>query len=154
VGTLSSALNDTNQVVRHAAAYALGEIGWEAAAAAPALVESLGDTDQGVRQSAENSLVRMSYAAAPALLSALLGSDASRQSAAGGVVRRHPELRAAVMPGLLEMAGAVAPERRLQAIRGLGAIGSSVRDVRERLSAAANDPDERVREAARKILEK
>jgi HEAT repeat protein len=54
---LVEALADDNAAVRQAAARALGEIGPEASAAAPALTRALGDPNTGVREDAALALV-------------------------------------------------------------------------------------------------
>lgn len=106
---LGRALKNRDPRVRYRAAAALGVLGPSAAAAAPALLEALGDEglDSGVGAAAGEAYARVAMEPLPGLLAALKeGSPEVRRNAAcamavlgAGARRAGPELRAAAAEG-------------------------------------------------------
>ena len=145
---LISALNETNGLVRHAAAYGLGEMGPRAEEAVPSLIGRLGDTDQEVRSSSASSLLLIGYPSIAAMSNIVDHGDASsREAAVVEFLRFYRSLRSMVPP-LIKMAHAEEPEVRRGAIAALGVMRSADNDTIHNFKAACHDPALEVRLAA------
>lgn len=75
VPSLIEGLNDKNPEYRREAALALSEIGPEAAASVPALINAFKDSDWTVREAAADALGKIKVGAVPALINALKDND-------------------------------------------------------------------------------
>ena len=147
VEPLISALQDSDEGVRQAAAEALGQIG-DARAVEP-LVAALKDSDEGVRQAAAEGLGQIGDARAVEPLIAALGdSNRDMRRAAAGALGQIGDARA-VEPLVAALKESESYLRRAAA-EGLGKIGDA-RAV-EPLVAALKDSDEDVRQAAATVL--
>ena len=145
---LINALNENNPLVRHAAAYALGEVGPRAEKAVPSLISRLEDTDAEVRSSSASSLLLIGYPSITAMSNIVDHGDASsREAAVLEFVRFYRSLRSMVPP-LIKMAHAEAPEIRRSAITALGVMHSADNDTIQTFRAACGDPALEVRLAA------
>jgi HEAT repeat protein len=141
-------LNDDNPLVRHAAAYALGEMGPRAENAVPSLISKLGDTDSEVRSSSATSLLLIGYPSVAAMSNVVDHGDASsRQAAVVEFLRFYRSLRSMVPP-LMKMAHAEQPEVRRSAITALGLMRSAEHDTIQTFKNACHDPVLNVRLAA------
>ena len=144
-------LKDKNPAIRKAAARRLGEIGPEAKAAVPALVEALKDKDdESLREAALMSLIKINpnpKTVIPAFIEAL--KDTSRfvrYLAASALDRFGSEARAAV-PNLIELLSNKKEdvEVRREAARTLGRIGSEAKPAVPALIEALKDADDSIR---------
>jgi HEAT repeat protein len=154
---LREALTDDCAFVRSTAAAALGNLAEDPGACVPALAPLLGDPSHRVRAAAADALGAFGEEAEPAVpaLTALLQDphlDTACRAAAALAGRGRPS--AEVIEGLLALARRPEPGARLQGLYSLTALGAPSREVVEALrSAAANDPDEQVREAGARGLQ-
>lgn len=122
VPVLIDALSDKNLEVRHAAAYALGEVGPDAQAAVPGLIPLLNETNAPLRASVAYSLSRIGLPDLPSLLEVLShGDSAARDAAAKVLLQYHQELRQALF-AFFRQGSAESAEVRQQALDNLGTV--------------------------------
>jgi HEAT repeat protein len=149
---LTQALSDKTPVVRHAAAYALGEIGPEAESAVPELIAALKDQDSQVRSSTAYSLMLIGTPTVAALSNVIDHGDANaRDAAVREFIRFYRSLRT-IVPPLLKMAHAEPAGSRRTALETLGAIRAADDATITTLIGALQDPDVDVRLAAARAL--
>jgi HEAT repeat protein len=160
VPALTDALAHEDEAIRRLASHALGEIGPEARAALPALTDALDDSRLPVRLTAAMAVQRIapeSKAHVPVLIEAMRMGE-------GGVIVAVGEMGAQAttlgeqrptwaVPTLIGLLKDRRPGVRRLAAEALGRIAPDAPDVRSALESAAQDPDDRVRAAAREALE-
>ncbi|NES98056.1 MAG: HEAT repeat domain-containing protein, partial [Desertifilum sp. SIO1I2] len=150
IPVLTSALEDSDALVRRSAAYALGKIGAEAKSAIPALTSALQDPDDSVRRSAASALGRMgaeAKSAIPALTSALQDPDNSvhvRINAAGALVKIGAEAKSAI-PALILALQDPDDSVRMNATFVLASMGAEAKSAIPALILVLQDPDDSVR---------
>ena len=149
-----AALTDGSVQVRKMAASALGEIGPDARQAIPALIQALGDVDEGVRRRVALSLGEMgaeARSAAPALILTLRdGSSSVRRWAAAALGEIGPTAPAAI-PALI--AALAQDDMRDRAVVVAALVKMGGRAV-PRLVEALRHADPRIRCLAARALAK
>jgi HEAT repeat protein len=151
---LAEALQDPHQAVREEAAHALGKLGAEAAAAAPALVAALDDPTFAPRVEASWALWRTSGEAetSVAVLIAQLEDFNDADTAAWVLGEIGPQAKPAI-PALVELLASDDEGERLHAVQALGKIGQGSPDVEAALEKCLQDEAESVRTAADQALQ-
>jgi HEAT repeat protein len=149
---LIAALSETNAVVRHAAAYGLGEMGPAAESAVPGLIAALEDQDPTVRSSTAYSLSRIGHPTLLALSNVIDHADASaREVAVKEFIWFHRSLKG-MSPALNKMAHAPDAGSRRLAVEALGAAHVADDSTLGTFVALLEDPVDEVRVAALKAL--
>ncbi len=158
VPALREALKDRDKEVRRSAAYALEQIGAEAASAVPELKEALKDRDKKVRRSAAYALEQIGAEAAsavPELKEALKDRDKEVRRSAANTLQEIGAEAASAVPELREALKDDDKEVRRTTAYTLELLGaeaaSAVPDLR---AAVHNDSDKEVRRSAIYALEK
>jgi len=132
------------------AAVSLGELGAEAATAAPALADALASRDEDLRRGAAYALGRIGPAAVPAVRRALAHRDESTRRQA---VEALGWVGPSAVPVLVEaLADGQALVRRAAA-RALGRLGPAANQATPALLQTASDRDSEVRAAAAEALQ-
>lgn len=152
ITTLIEALDEKDSKTRHAAAYALGEIGPAAVTAVPALVRSLNDQDQAVRNSAAYSLTTIGT---PGFLALLDVVEQSSEPARGVATRMLTNAHLAQLKAsseFLRMTHDESPARRQRALEALGVIRVAGSLAIHASLEALDDPVMEVRLAAIRTL--
>jgi HEAT repeat protein len=145
-------LNDPDYNVRHATAYALGQIGPPALAAAPSLVQRLGEKNESIRSSSYYSLNRIGAVAGPAVLKLVReGHGEDRRNAAKALVAVHPRGQL-TLPVLLELARDTDAASRAVAIESLMGLRITHPDAMSVYVAGLADTNAAVRLAAANAL--
>jgi len=138
--------------VRHAATYALGEIGPPALPAVPALIRHLSDANPNVRASTRYSLSRIGPAAGPMVLK-LVEQDRgeARRAAATAltVIQLHKPLALSALAGMSHDADS---ESRRAAIEAMTFLRLAAPEAISIYLAGLNDTDSRVRLVATRAL--
>jgi HEAT repeat protein len=151
---LITALRDSDPVVRHCAAYAVGEAGPSGLAAVPALISSLLDTNEQVCSSAAYSLSVLGNPGVPALIATMeKGDSAARVAAAKVVLGLYFEVPT-LTPALARMARDTNSVAGQQALQTLNAIRTNDALAIKTLVAALGDPVANVRLTAIQALSK
>lgn len=149
IPALKTALSDDDREVRRMASYALGELGSDARSALPFLVGALGDDEQSVRLSAAFAIAKIdpeSQAYVPILIEAMRSGDGGVIVAVGQMGERA-EWAVPVLVSLLTDDPRPGIRRiAAEALNHTAAISQNARLALQR--AAAQDEDDRVREAA------
>ena len=129
-------LSDPAADVRRKAAYTLGRIDANPATVVDALVAALADADNDVRQTAAESLPKMSKAAVPALIQALQGNKADLKPIA---IRILGQIGAEAAPAIPELKAFLLEGKTLAdpAAEALASIGAKA--LPELTAAAASD---------------
>lgn len=149
---LIALLDDSNPDIRHAATYALGEIGPPALAAVPALVKRVGEKNESLRSSALHTLSRIGPIAGPAILRMIQEDRGeTRRSAARALVAVHPRGQL-TLPVLVEMAHDPEATSRAAAIEALTGLHITHGDAMTVYVGGLNDTNPAVRLAAAKAL--
>jgi len=149
---LTIALSDTNAVVRHAAAYGLGEIGLAAEPAVPELIEALQDPDPTVRSSTAYSLAIIGFPSLLALSNVIDHADADARAVAVKEFFRFYRSLRLMTPALNKMAHAQDAASRRLAIEALGSLRAADEASLNTLILSLKDPVEEVRLAALRSL--
>jgi hypothetical protein len=153
VPALVEMLRHGNSSQAYAAAAALGQMEKAADAVAPALIEALHAPVADVRRAAARSLGQLGKAAFPAFknANALHDPDAdARRMVIEAVSWMGPDAVAVLIAALKDTSPAV----RRAAARALGNLGAEARSAILALETAASDPQEDVRAAAGKALQR
>lgn len=116
VPILIEALKDKNVEVRHAAVYALGEIGAEAESAVPLLIPFLGETNEPLRNSTVYTLSRIGPSEISTLISLLNNGDARTREAAEKVLLQSFSSMHRAMPVLERLSKDDSPAVREQTL--------------------------------------
>lgn len=154
---LAGLLSDSDEKTQSEAAFALAEIGPDAAAAVPALTKAL-EGEGPVRFAAAYALGRIGKAAIkakPALLKQLDGDDNLALVSAWALAHIHPECptcQEKALPVLIAGLDDLSPEFRSEAASGICCFGEAAKGAVEKLKKALSDPDEEVRDAAATAL--
>ncbi len=153
VPALLKRLQGSEVAVRVEAAREIGDLGEQAKAAVPALVEALGDPAAPMRKAAAAALGSIGApAAVPALTKALRDPDAKvRWQAAEALGQIGPKASAAVPELVTVLQGKDVPMRSVAA-DALGAIGWEARAAIPTLKEALKDPEQGVRLTAATAL--
>jgi HEAT repeat protein len=149
---LIKALEDQDPAIRHAAAYALGEIGPDAESAIPALIQSLSDKNEQVRDSSRNSLSTIGGPAIIALFDASAHGSETVRKAAAAALEKLDSLAPGTTPPLIKMAQGGAPARRCEAIETLGSFRARSRLAITAMTGLLADPLPEIRLAAVRFL--
>jgi HEAT repeat protein len=137
---------------RRYAAEALGQLGPAAAVVMPALIDTLGDANSRVRQSAAWALEEIGPTAVSALITALGGGDMWVRRSAAAVLGRIGSVTEEVVPALITALGDGDTWVRRSAVEALGRIGPATVEVMPALIAALGDGDTWVRRSAVEAL--
>src|ERR1019366_5729632 len=146
IPALVEALKDTDESVRGAAAFALGNIPGDRQVAVPALVKALQDENGSVRNYAAKSLGMIGQSpelAVPALVGALKDDRDSRYFTTDALIKFGPAARTAV-PDLIVLLKGNDPYLPSYAAKVLGAIGphaQAAAPTLARMLSATNDQD-------------
>ncbi|MSU59710.1 MAG: HEAT repeat domain-containing protein [Pedosphaera sp.] len=141
-------LKEPNQRVRHAAAYALGQVGAPALPAAPALIRSAADPNGEVRGSSLYSLSRIGPAAGPVALKVVQENRGElRRAGALALVALHPRGQL-TLPVLVEMFRDPDPASRAIAIEALMKLTVTHTNAMDVYFAGLKDTNAAVRLAA------
>lgn len=160
VPSLITELNNGKPHVRKHSAWALGEIGENAAPAVLALADALRDKDNGVRQEAAWALGRMGERAAPAISSLAIalrdesGNKDLHWTAAYALGRMGKKATPAVRMLIIALKKDEDEHVRSEAADTLGIIGEEAAPAIPALTDALKDKDEHVRSEAAKAIEK
>ena len=150
VESLVAALKDQNEDVRKAAARTLGDMGPNAKAAVPALIDGL--KDENLRFNAAIALGQIGTASIAPLIEALKDHEEDvRKSAASALGQIGPDAKAA-RPHLVDVLEDENAAVRASAARALGQIGPIV-EAFLHLIDALEDPNDHVSESAAHALE-
>lgn len=151
VSVLIPALKIRNERVRQRAARGLGEVA--TADAVPALIDSLNDADQFVREYSRAALINVGRPAVPHLIRRIETSRMERihQGAAGVLENLGTEAHAAV-PALVGASEDSVPETRIAAAKALAAIDPDGEAVVSALIKLLVDRESSVRAAAATAL--
>lgn len=152
VPALTEALQSPDPDVLRAAAYALGEIGPDAAGAVPALIRLLESPNSEVRSAAANTLPRIVPPALASLRKVVEDGTADARGAAVQVLLEHQRALWLSTRALVKMAQAREPAVRRQALEALGTIRLPSTPALNALTAALLDPEPEVRVAAADAL--
>ncbi len=147
-----SALRSPVTNLHHAAVYALGEMGTNAAPALPEVLGCLGHPLEEVRASASHTLTQIGTPALEPLLERVRGKRGIERRAAAQVLPRICSTPRIVLPPLLIMLDDPDPESRHQALESLLAVAPWHQDVARALTNLVHDTDERIRSAAAEAL--
>ncbi len=139
VPALLESLKSSQASIRRNAAFALGELGPDAAPAVDALAHALrNDTDIEVRRNAAFALGEIGTAALPVLLKSLNDKNSRvRRNVASALVRIGPP----AIPALIPMLDAPNPIIRKNAAGILGRIGPKAKTAVPALEKHLDDPD-------------
>ena len=149
---LTRALSDKDPVVRHAAAYGLGEIGPNAEQSVPDLIQNLADADPSVRSSTAYSLMMIGYPSVAELSNLIDHADQNaREAAVTEFIRFYRSLLGVTRP-LIKMAHAEPAASRRQALQALGAIRAADDATINTFIGALSDPVVEVRLTGLKAL--
>jgi HEAT repeat protein len=147
-------LADDDAKVRQEAVHALRRIGPGGAAAVPALVRALCDTDELTADRAAGALGAIGAGAVPALIEAL-SDPRTRRRAAEALGRVGADAATAVRPLLALLGDTTANwDERSNAAEALGGIGASAPAAIPDLARGLADPDETVRRECAEALGK
>ena len=151
VPALLQMLRRGNSSQAYAAAVALGQMENEAERIAPALIAALHAPAADVRRAAARSLGQLGKAAFPALKKAMQDPDAEvRRMVIEALSWMGPD----AVPALIDALKDTSPAVRRAAARALGNLGAAAQRARSALETAASDPQEDVRAAAAKALQR
>jgi HEAT repeat protein len=137
----------------YAAAVALGQMGTDANAIAPALIEALHAPADDLRRAAARSLGQLGKASFPAFQKANVLQDRNAETRRL-VVEALSWMGPDAAPALIAALKDDSPAVRRAAARALGNLGAKAQAAREALEKAASDPQEDVRAAAGKALQR
>ena len=150
---LIRALKHERAPVRHMAAYALGQVGTNAAPAIPALVESIGDSDEYVRSTSAFALIGLGERGRKELLQVIVEREGvARRTAIGAAVATHSPDE--FIPAILDALKDADATNRLAAASALGAMNPWKEEVVAAMTDLLKDPDASVRLEAAKNLGK
>jgi hypothetical protein len=159
---LAALLGHDDDEVRRSAARALGAIGSAAASVSEQLIEALSDSDEVVRGEAALAIRNIggdASEAVPHLVELLLDEEEFKHN--GKSIEVRDAAREALsrigpkaIPRLLDALREDRADLRLMAVNTLQRMPRLPADAMKDLEEAVNDPDEAVRDAARKALKK
>ncbi len=152
VVALMTAATNSDVTVRHAAVYALGEAGTNAAPAAAVLFECSLDPNQSVHASALYSLSRIGPAGVGPVLEACTSENAARRTGAAMAIRAMNRPPRHILRTLLDLATNDSPRVRKQSLAALQALPPSQPQIVARYVQALYDPDPGVRTAAAQAI--
>ncbi len=148
VDELADALTAKDPNVRYPAVVGLGEVHSNLNLAVLALLQGLGDPNDGVRIAAGGSLSKLGTNVLPLVIRELESGTAARRRAAAKAVGIVRPARASVLPGLMKMARDPEWGCRLAAIEALGGQGVPNDAMIEAFSNTLTDSVPEVRLAA------
>jgi HEAT repeat protein len=159
---LAALLDHDDDEVRRSAARALGAIGPAATGVSEQLIEALNDSDEVVRGEAALAIRNIGSGASeavPHLVEMLLDEEEFKHN--GKSIEVRDAAREALsrigpkaIPGLLDALREDRADLRLMAVTTLGRMPRLPAEAMKDLEEAVSDPDEAVRDAARKVFKK
>lgn len=155
---LLDALASSDFDVRHAATYAIGNLGPVAASAVPALVAQMDPPEASLRLEAMKTLAKIGVGDALAAARAMLEDEENPRVRVWGElpVAQLRGDRALATPGIIEIVREHQSRRdadaRADAAEALEVIGAGARAAMPLLEALLNDPERAPREAAKRAI--
>ena len=157
VTALIKALNDAEPRVRENVVEGLANIGTDAVTALPGLLTTLNDPDSAVRKATCSALCRIrphDPNVVSALIAALKDADVQvRVEVCHGLSEVGKDHPAAVNALIARLRDDPHPDVRAEAVEALKDIGPAAKVAIPAITAALNDPNERVRDEAEEALD-
>lgn len=150
---LTEALQDSDVTTLRASAFALAELGPDAAPAIPALINALKHPSQDVRDAVNISLARIGAPSVSTLTNLLAHGDLRAREAAVQTIMKFQLSVRLTVPALAKLAvEADSPISRQQAVEALGNIRLPTNPAIKALTTALQDREKNVRLAAANAL--